>query len=800
MVGVNLYRQLIKASFFWLPLFGAAFLAFGMLTEARTGIVALESAGLAPAMITIEKTEQSWFRKSGLGRQAGGTAMVRIILPSNNHSIQPGDIVTAYGRKGIDPVFIHSDLVNKYRASPDLAGLAITPEFLAYGMASLWCALFAYCFQIFVARKRYRAGCWTADSPELREIRDEAASLYENHPLLYRAKVVSAGFLGLIFFPTLLILLVLSLGYILFILVLSLPATSIQADIALPALILSASLTLLAVARLIQSSLPKTTGVPLPPGDTPALEQMIQESCLKTGNKPIKNLLITGDYQLEFLPLGSAGFWPVPRFTLVIGLPLLQSLSPLEFQSALIGELARHNQHGNRLGAWLYRWQQIFQHMRARKKNDKAFADAILRPFLDQFAPSFNALARFLVTEQIQTADKVAVKETGPDATAQSITSTYVSHKQYETVFWDDFYRRSYQNRYPKELPYDISSRFFASKAVRKHMAELAGGKIPQPRGHIEFAFRDLRGRLRDLRLHPQIPDRLNLSADKSLLGDAEPGIRDALNMIWWQQSQPVWDACHSHYRTLSERQKELDTLYEDGQLTEEQWLEWADIARYLDGWDAAADIYETMLIQFPRNPEANYTAGWFRLHDRNLSGLQMLEIAIEETPALSIDICADAVELLEEMDDSALLGIWRQKLQHEKANFRLDLAERGRLLDSDILIEHDLGSQEMKDLIQAIAKIPEVEQAFLARKQITARPDSPLYVLGVNGPNSKWPSFGHDAVSALRGKLDLQFEAFVVPLNNKFKKLQRQFETMEHALIFNRSGRAHHNTGEGHT
>ena len=798
MVGIRVFRILFHVSTVWLPLLAAVIMLFAMLGEIRSGLVAVNSRPDTALLARLDTTEPGLHWDIGSGYLLETGQRVDILMKPAAFAGDGTAILSVIETGRTYPAFIEADLASSYQASPSLFGLPATPYLMTMGLGFLWLLALSACAYWFIGRRSDLAGGWTVDSPEMRQIRDRAARLHRDHPALYRAHVVTTGLLGLLFLPSLLILLLLSVGYLIFILSMALPAGGTDPAVMVPVVAFTGGLILLAGLRLMQGWLPRLEGVPLDGHAIQELRSLIRDACEQAGFSGDWPVLITGHYQLELLPVNRGGL--LPRTNLVIGLPLLQSLSPQEFRAALHAEIARHDRRGGWLGAWIYRWHLLFRHIRNGHREHQNFLVQIAGGFLDQFAPSFNALAYALVQDKIRQADKVAANRTSPKVTADSILRTHFSQQQFETAFWNSYYEGAYGNRYPDILPFDLTAGYFSTRPFREILRDSLGNDSATIRPPLPDLPGSLRDRLAALRMMPTMPARLNICAARAYLGAAEPSIREALNMIWWQKSEPIWAACHDHYQTLAERQQQLDKRFEAGTLTESQWLEWADIIRRLDGWDAAAECYELMLTHFPANPEANYTAGWIRLYNKDLSGLQMLEIAAEGDPELSVDICRDAVELLEQMDEPALLADWHQRLVHEKAVFRQDQTERGQLLDSDTLIEHDLGTQEMKDLIHAIETVPEVEQAFLAKKQVKARPETPLYVLGIHGPDGHRFFRGTDPIAALREKLNLQFDTFVVPLNNNFKKLQRQFDTMDRALIFKRSGQLSHYTGDGGT
>ena len=800
MSGLFNFRFVANMALFWLPICLAAGLAYIVYQDGRLGYQSIAASHTDPVLVEVGPQDPAAYylqaRLVPIGEQIllrndGNIAISRnadvVTLAAHPANMLAGD--------SSPPLFISNHLVQTYQASVGFYGIPIQISSVLTGFVSVWLLLLAGSFHLIVSRRRHDVVRWTRSSEEMQELYQLMKQGGNQAAVRKQNILATKGLVCLFLLPTMGLLLFLSVLYLVFISFLALPEPAENGSLMAGAIIFLGLAFITLLTSSLRKALPRPSGLKVSGHHVPDLQQEIDRLCRELHLPRISHIIVTEHYELDLSLYISPHGLPIPRISMAIGLPLLQSLSPEEFLARLSGELAKYSNRNGRLSSLFSLGRTLWKRYRkqhiGRMKSHNALVMAMLAPI----RPYLNALCLSLLTSRKQQVADFAVQKTDVKTTTSSIIRSHFSQRLFERRFWDEFYQGAYKNTYPKTMPFDLTQSYFSSDQVKQIQESFYQESFQSQQSDLHQNRLNIC--LSDLGLLPTSPGRLNQSAAEGFLGAEESAIREALNIQWWQRNSDLWHACHDHFRNLANRQGKLDQLFEKGELTEEAWLDWAEVTHHLDGVDAAIDCYEALLTIYPQNIRANYHAGWHRLQRGDTSGLQMLDIVAEGDPELAEDVCRDALSWLKSENRKELIPYWQQKLDNKCNLNHLNSKERSTILDSDSLIEHDLGTQNMKDLIHAIEKVPEVEQAFLARKRVTARPNAPLYVLGVQGLKSHHFLRGIDPLEMLLEKLDLQFDTFVVPLNNNFKKLQRQFETMENALIFNRSGQGNQLAGD---
>ena len=105
--------------------------------------------------------------------------------------------------------------------------------------------------------------------------------------------------------------------------------------------------------------------------------------------------------------LGPLGW---PRRYLILGLPLMATLSPPEFRAVLAHEFAHLRGGHARFGNWIYRLRQTWGQLLAQLEVSPRPGVGLLRAFASWFAPRFNAATYALARRHEFAADRWAAR------------------------------------------------------------------------------------------------------------------------------------------------------------------------------------------------------------------------------------------------------------------------------------------------------------------------------------------------------------------------------------------------------
>lgn len=140
--------------------------------------------------------------------------------------------------------------------------------------------------------------------------------------------------------------------------------------------------------------------------------------------------------------------------TLMIGLPLMQALSPKEFASVLAHEYGHLSGSHGKLGAWIYRIRSVWLQMAQGFSNGSSFIDRTIHRFFRWYVPYFNAYSFVLARQQEYEADRASARLVGARVAADALVAADLKGRFIAEHFWPGLYAQADMRPKPEFLPH----------------------------------------------------------------------------------------------------------------------------------------------------------------------------------------------------------------------------------------------------------------------------------------------------------------------------------------------------------
>jgi hypothetical protein len=262
------------------------------------------------------------------------------------------------------------------------------------------------------------------------------ASLAENYPrgyLLVATAVALAGYGWLLLFPWLVVAGA-SGGYSA---LTGQPAIAWNQLLIWSAVTAGATLVTYRIAR-FRPALP--AGIALERNRAPALFNLVGELCRHYRGPAIERVVISGAFELEILktPCRALPVWSVS--TLVIGLPLIESLSSAQFRCVLARRLGQFSKRYNRLVNWLNQLRRIWpQYAIGSEAAGPGFQP--VRWFFSVFASFYDLVSLPAARLDELAADSYAMEVCSDEEVLEAITIETVCRLYLEEKYWPVYQR-----------------------------------------------------------------------------------------------------------------------------------------------------------------------------------------------------------------------------------------------------------------------------------------------------------------------------------------------------------------------
>jgi len=554
-----------------------------------------------------------------------------------------------------------------------------------------------------------------------------------------------------------------------------------------------------AVARGLWVRIEPPEGQPVTRAECPKLFSMLDELCAALKCQPFHKVLLMSEHNAAVMQIPRLGVFGWHRNYLLLGLPLMQSLSPDEFKAVLAHEFAHSSGGHGRFGNWLYRirrsWDRIFEQM-AQQQTRGSF---ILTAFIKWLWPHFNGHAFVLARANEYEADACAVRLAGADAAANALMRLPVEGSLLSEKFWPHIYSQANISQSP---PPNVMR--LQADALRSGPATEDASRWLRQAFLIETGNDDthpcLKDRLRAMNRLPAsvergeppvAPSRPAQTAADVLLGAHAEVAMCQMGESWAKAIAPQWIARHERTRTLDEELKKLEKPSDSPATAVELWAKALKLIELHD--DAAASpVIEQLLALDPRHAAANFIRGRQLLEKEDPGGVQFIETAITTDPSTTMDGC------------NLLYGYYQRTGQRDKLrqlenrvdSFQEEAGkaqqERANITDSDTFVHHDLTPEQTLALRNIVKAEAEITSVAVAKKVVRHFPSDPCraIALRIKVPMLLFRSSSANQKLAERviNQLGLPGYAMVFVDEQNLKSLAKKIFNIPGAIIYDRS------------
>ena len=452
------------------------------------------------------------------------------------------------------------------------------------------------------------------------------------------------------------------------------------------------------------------SGYRLAPGEGPELQAEIERLRLAAGAPPLAAVVIDSEL--------NAGAASMPRLLgllghhhyLVIGLPLMRLLDAAELSAVIAHEFGHFRGGHGRFSAWIYRVRISWYRMAEAMAGGGGSMSRLFLKFFDWYVPYFNAYSFVMAREDEFEADAASARVAGESARVSALIRLAHASQWVERRFWPNMQTRM---RAQPQPPVQFNAMYAAA------LRDLPPIDIP----------RLLASEARDNDLtdtHPTLPQRVSaVGAAPVLREQAVPAIAllgESLSMIerkldtqWRDDIKAPWA---SQYAAAESERHRLDALERRGELDPAETLQYAQLIESLRPDIEPLRFYERALECAPDSATAQFKVALLRIEAGDVAGVEQLR----QTMRLDAGAIRPAFEKLRGYERDATLspGVTAalSALRDEFSDRAKSLEAREGVAGDDDLIAHGLDDATLDGLCETLYGIPQVGQAWLARKR----------------------------------------------------------------------------------
>ncbi len=543
----------------------------------------------------------------------------------------------------------------------------------------------------------------------------------QRHPFWYKSRVLLMALLGYGYITVMLVgLVVATLLSVLFLKVLGL-------KLAIPLLVL-----IWVVLKALWVRLDAPQGRRVTQREAPALFLMINDLRKRLKAPRFHRVLITDDFNACVVQTPRLGVFGWYRNYLVIGLPLMKSLSVEQFRAVLAHEFGHLAGGHGRVSNWIYRMRLSWHRLMDSLTAGGHFGTFLFRGFFKWYVPYFTAFSFPLARANEYEADAAAAKVTSADAMAQALTAVNVVGSYLDERYWSDIHRSAVDLPRPAFAPFERLAEQLSSD-IEPAATQLWLEHALERKTTSADTHPSLSDRLQALQQAPQLDLPAREERADLLLGPVLPTITQELDCQWEEAILPAWQERYENATQGRARLQELEVCVAEGtalnasEAYERAWL----TEEFGSGEEAAFEQFRQLQQQEPDSPVACFALGSRLLRRDDDSGLDLVQRAI----ALDEDAMLPGYELLRDFywrhGQEAAAHAWHDKLMQRTELLQRARAEREHLSLKDKFDRHGLPEEVIAEVRASLKSIRGLRKVYLLRKRLNLFPEQPLYVLG---------------------------------------------------------------------
>lgn len=275
------------------------------------------------------------------------------------------------------------------------------------------------------------------------------------------------------------------------------------------------------------------TGLDVTTEKFPHLFQFIEELREDFGKPNIDRIILRDKYEIRIVKTPRSGMPFLNTRTLIIGLPVLQTMSPLYFRALLARRIGQLSTQHTPITTRLYYLNDIWMQFNRSCKHSKNIFTKVLSYFFQLYSPLHQIILTPLLQEEELEADRYGMdlindRDMVECLVYEEVVTHFLQHK-----FWPKIYHLAKRSKTPEFLPYSQLTKVVKAGITDDEISETIQSALKLDI-NTPSAMPSLMGRLNHLgHAKPLAPKRLNKTAAEYYLGSSLSGIIKIFDKRW---------------------------------------------------------------------------------------------------------------------------------------------------------------------------------------------------------------------------------------------------------------------------
>ena len=529
------------------------------------------------------------------------------------------------------------------------------------------------------------------------------------------------------------------------------------------------------------SRFPAPTGRELTRNEAPAFFARLDELRSRMAGPPIHKVLLRDELNAAIVQQPRWGLIGWEENYLVLGFPLLRSLSENEALSVVAHEYGHLSGHHSRLGGIIYRFRAAWGRVQQLSEQWDDLGSRLMARLLGWYAPYFNAYTFVLARQTEYIADRTSVEIAGRSDTARALMRLSVLAGFEDQIFWPSINRLVADTPEPPVSRYSLWARSLHTQLDDSSCSRFLRAACQRTTDHLDT--------------HPSLSDRLAalgicigddtakglleplmVTAAEAWLGASLSTIQSEFDAIWREEIAANWRTRHSYLLERRTRFAELEAVPNPN--SGQQWERIRIIEELHLEYDLLPLLNRLLEID-TQHLEARYRRGALLLRRGQEAGIADLEFVMASDADSILGGCELAWKFYE-LKNPELAKLYLERWKERSAHQQRVQTELASLKGDATLARAELDGESLeaiRDILRRAGK--HVRQAYILRRILKTDNSVGDYVLAFETSRFSIVNRGAQTVTRLAEE-EFPQRMFIVHLGSSpFRRFRKSIKRL---------------------
>ncbi len=535
--------------------------------------------------------------------------------------------------------------------------------------------------------------------------------------------------------------------------------------------------------------LPPPKGIPLSRKEAEPLFAVLDDIRKRLNGPKIHQVLLDNDFNACIMQQPRLGVFGWQKNYLVIGLPFMHALSPEQFTAVLAHEYGHLSGSHGKFSAWIYRVRQSWYRLMDNLTENDSWALLLFRHFFNWYIPFFSAYTFVLARANEYEADRSSADIVGTHTAAAALINSSIQGELLDEHFWKKIYKMADKQDNPPTI-YPLLPNFLQKN--KKQLITASEQCLQQAlknQTDSTDTHPSLRDRLAALGEEAEIPVPFEQSAAQVLLQPNLESFQLLITVNWQNNIVTKWHSRHQYVQQGKQQLQALQDKSTDELSSYEQWQLASLTAEFIND-KQAFPLYKKLLTDEKFANAAYLQVGRILLDNQQEKGIACIEKAVKQNNDFLLDGYQIILDYLHKQNaKEEMLFPYQQQIEERQLLEQQAYQERQFVIQTDILLPHQLSEEKLKELVNIFATEPRIKKVYIGRKDVKIFPERTLHIIGIKCTFSFWNSKNKNntLLQNLSEKIHISDEGIFFILNWENQHLEDRLHQVEKGLVYDK-------------